>query len=466
MRPLADTLEVLRLAPWLWRIRRDGSRGPEARARLRRRRLAALVADVRRRSPAYARRWKGLPERVEDPAVLPPVTKEEMVAELGDWLTDPAIRPEALAEFTADPANVGRPFLGRYLVSRTSGSTGGSALVVHDPSEIRLMAALWAVRGWRVWMRADPAARRLRRTGRRARVITFGDHYTGAAFSEWLGRYARGRRSTTGINILDPLPEVVAALDEVRPDFLGTYPTMLHVLARERAAGRLAIDPVLATVSGECLDPGVREEAEAAFGCPVRNVYAATEHFALAFDCPEGRLHLNDDQAILEPVDDDLRPVPPGTVSSGALVTNFANRVQPFVRFLLTDEVRIDPDPCPCGSGLPVVEVLARRRQALALPGRDGGAVQVLPGALSPVVQAVRSVDRFQLWQTEPGVLRLRLKVMEGADAEATWRAVEEGLDAFLERQGADVRVERDSIPPRRDPRTGKFMKVWSEVGG
>jgi hypothetical protein len=50
--------------------------------------------------------------------------------------------------------------------------------------------------------------------------------------------------SARGFSILQPLPKLVAALNEYRPAFLASYPTMLSLLAEEREAGRLEIEPV------------------------------------------------------------------------------------------------------------------------------------------------------------------------------------------------------------------------------
>ena len=46
--------------------------------------------------------------------------------------------------------------------------------------------------------------------------------------------------------------------------------------------------------------------ASVAFGCPIHNVYAASEFLLTAFSCPHDWLHLNSDWAMLEPVDEDL----------------------------------------------------------------------------------------------------------------------------------------------------------------
>ena len=109
-------------------------------------------------------------------------------------------------------------------------------------------------------------------------------------------------------------------LNAYQPAFLASYPTMLALLAEERKAGRLR-DRSAAPVVGRRVPvgPGARREIERAFGCRVVNEYGASECMSIAYGCDEGWLHVNADWVLLEPVDDDYRPTPPGrAVAHGA----------------------------------------------------------------------------------------------------------------------------------------------------
>ncbi len=96
------------------------------------------------------------------------------------------------------------------------------------------------------------------------------------------------------------------------------------------------------------------------FGCVVRNSYGASEFLSIAWDCGAGRLHVNGDWVLLEPVDAQLRPVAPGTASHTTLLTNLVNRVQPLIRYDLGDAITVHPDRCRCGCPLPTIEVDGR----------------------------------------------------------------------------------------------------------
>ena len=83
--------------------------GPAGLARRQQRRLAELVAFARRTSPTYRTRYRGLPNQIEDPAVLPVVDKPTLMAEFDDWVTDPTVTADAVTAFAADPSQIGQP---------------------------------------------------------------------------------------------------------------------------------------------------------------------------------------------------------------------------------------------------------------------------------------------------------------------------------------------------------------------
>lgn len=437
--------------------------GAEARARARRERLADLVARARRHSPVYAELYADLPDRVEDPALLPPVTKAFLMARLDRWIADPRIDRAAMEAFLARPGNLGRPFgPGGGLLCRTSGSSGVRGIVLHDRWALAVYAALWGIRGYLRWvgLRGLLGAR-LR--GGSASVLAVTEHYAGAAWTRWAAdTYGAGRRATL-LPVSTPREELTRALERIDPAFLTGYSSALEALASSDARPR--IRPALVVTSGEGAGPGAIEAIGAAFGGRVRSAYAASEFLALAFECDRGRLHVNDDFVILEPVDREGRPVPPGTASHTVWITNLVNRVQPILRYDLGDSVVVRAEPCGCGSDLPVVEVAGRRQDLLRFRAEDGSVVAVSGNPILEVIESVDGVASFQAIQTAPDRLRVRLAVAGQSDAEV-WVDVRSRLEGFLRLEGLPgVVVERDPGPPRADPRSGKFHAVWSAIG-
>jgi len=300
--------------------------------------------------------------------------------------------------------------------------------------------------------------------GKAALVTARDDHY--ASIVSW-ERLTRGSPwlSCESYSVLDPLADLVAQLNRYRPAFVASYPTMLALLAEERSANRLKIAPALLWSGGECMTVAMRSAIERAFGCPVVNEYGASEALAIAYGCEEGWLHVNADWVVLEPVDAEYRPTPPGETSHTALLTNLANHVQPIVRYDLGDSVTAKPEPCACGNPLPAIQVEGRRDDIVSLAAPDGRIVRILPLALSTVVEEAAGLHRFQIAQTAADRLALRLDPHEVHDRSAAWAAASRGLKEYLERQGLPnvvVTLERD-LPARRDPRSGKLRQVYVE---
>jgi hypothetical protein len=264
---------------------------------------------------------------------------------------------------------------------------------------------------------------------------------------------------------MDPLPQLVGALNAYQPAFLASYPTVLALLADERAAGRLAIDPVSLWSGGECLPAAVRARIERAFGCGVVDEYGASECLSIAYGCAAGWLHVNADWVLLEPVDDDRRPTPPGEASRTALLTNLANRVQPVIRYDLGDSVVARPDPCPCGSPLPAIRVEGRHDDVVSLIAPNGRTVRLLPLALTTVVEEATAVRRFQIVQTASDRLMLRLEPGAGGDRDALWTAAAGALRRYLAQQSLpNVGVGLDPGGPVTDRLSGKLREVVVEM--
>jgi CBS domain-containing protein len=136
-----------------------------------------------------------------------------------------------------------------------------------------------------------------------------------------------------------PINDAVAILNEAHPDAILGYGSMLHLVAAEAIAGRLRITPQLAVNAGEPLLPETRLAVAEAFGIDVRNAYGASEAYLGESWRGSELIHLSEDTTVIELVDSENQPVPPGTRSAKMLVTNLSNRLQPLIRYEITDEV-------------------------------------------------------------------------------------------------------------------------------
>lgn len=404
-------------------------------------RLAGLLASAAECSPLYREILGPLGGAAASFADVPPMRKSVAMARFDDWVIDADIRLDALHAFTRDPARIGQPFLGRYTVWESSGSSGEPALFVFDAAAMAVSDALESARGplslvspWEA-LPMGPAGLRM------AFVGAVDGHFASIVSLQ------RARRLNPWVDatlqtfsFLQPIGELVAALNTAQPTILASYPSVAWVLAQEQLAGRLRLAVKAVWTGGETLTPAQREVIARGFGCPVRDSYGASECLTIASECRHGRMHLNADWVILEPVDAALRPVAPGEIGETTLLTHLANRVQPVIRYELGDRVRFVPGHCECGSSLPVIEVQGRQDDVLSLAGARGQVVHLAPLALTTVLEEEGGVFDFELVQTGERSLDLAL---HGRDAER--RNVEtacSALQRWLQAQGlAHVRV-------------------------
>jgi len=435
--------------------------GPEGIKRRQDERLNDLVSVARLRSPLirdlHARVTKGT-VRLAD---LPVLRKRELMSEFDAWVTDPRITRAGVEEFISDPGRIGAPYLDSYFVCQSSGTTGHPGIFVHDERAVRTYKALslrldlaWlSLRDWWAF-----ATRRARWIG----VVGTGGHYAGEGWMELQRRRDPVRRRSFGVlRLQSPMADIVSSLNALDPVALTSYPSELDILSQEQLAGRLLIHPVLLEAGGESVKPTVRERIESAFGVPLRETYSSSEFLTMAYSCDERWLHVNSDWVILEPVEADGSPTPPGRPSHTVLLTHLANHVQPLIRYDLGDSIITREDPCPCGDRLPAIRVHGRTGDAVRMPGADGGAVSISPLSFSTVAEQVKGVRRVQFVQVAPDRLKVRLEATAGFRVDAVWSSVHNAVLAYLAGQGVGpVDVEFDAEPPQTNGTTGKFSQV------
>lgn len=445
----------------VFRMRRAGA---GLISRRQQRRLVGMISHARSRSPFYRELYADLPGGVPDLPVLPPVTKSQLMEHFDEVVTDRAVTCAGVNAFLDDPGNIGQPFLGRYLVATSSGSTGHPGVFIEDELARVLASVIPRIRGGLTNWYGPRGALRFIRSGRRYALLDVGGGPHGALVSAmWTQREnPKLARAIRFISVLDSLGQQVAQLNEFQPQALGGYPSAILLLAREQAAGRLHIKPLFVIFVGENIPDRARRYIEEVFGCRSYEEYGSTENGVMAVQCREGWLHYNADWYILEPVDTSYRPVPAGTRSDTVLVTNLTNRLMPFIRYDQGDCILLRPGPCGCGSAYPAIRVTGRTDDLLNLPARGGhGTVTVTPLSLVAAIEETPGVYRIQIVHRAVADLEIRLQVLPGADDDAVWSAVTARARQHLDEQAVGpVRLHRSAESPMQHPKSGKYAQV------
>ncbi len=236
----------------------------------------------------------------------------------------------------------------------------------------------------------------------------------------------------------------------------------MRILADEQLAGRLQIVPRIVLTGAEVLTPETRHRAVLAWGEVVFEAYGATECGGLAIECDQHQgMHLMEDLVIVEVVDRDNRPVPPGVYGDKLLITVLFKRVQPLIRYEVSDSVRLSPDPCPAGHPFRLVDGVAGRvEEILSFPGVAGGSVSVHPLVFDHFMDRL-SVNGWQVLQDADGLHVLLSGVRGTLDEEAVASSVRQALA----KQGAvipPVQVQRVTSIPKNA--SGKAPLIKSNL--
>jgi phenylacetate-coenzyme A ligase PaaK-like adenylate-forming protein len=374
----------------------DRERWPQDRLeRFRQERLQALTRHAAEHAPFWRAR---IPRGRVELSQIEPTSKADLMDSFDEMVTDPRLRLEELlvhlGQIEGDAL-----LLGEYRVMTSSGSSGRKAVFVYDRSGWQGIMAQFLRRS--EWTGAKPRLPRLR-------LATIG----GTSPTHMSRRIAQtldiGLHRLLALDVSSPIEELVTSLNEFRPNHLNGYPSVMAQLAEERLAGRLRIEPEAIFTNSEPLSATLRARLEEAFGVRAYNFYATTEGL-YGHDCPNGSMHLFDDMCIVENVDEANRPVPPGEVGARLLVTNLFNRVQPLIRFEVSDLVALEPEPCTCGRSLARVRSLEGRAEEVL----QVGDVTVHPMQFA-LVTADPDVREFQVVQ-ERDALRLRVAFRNGS---------------------------------------------------
>jgi putative adenylate-forming enzyme len=380
--------------------------------------LRAIRAHAVAHSPFYRRLHAG--KTASALADLPVVTKRMVMDHFDELVTDRAVRLEDVRRHVASE-RAGDPFLGRYWVAATSGTTGSPGVFLHDRREwLTVLASYARANDW-AHVRAG-LTHRLRLAVVSSRTPWHQSALVGKTLESPFVHALR-------LDATAPLQETLEQLNRFQPESLVGYASMLRLLANEQIAGRLHIRPLAAMSASEVLTADSRERIRRAWDVEAFDVYAATEPAGIASECDQHTgLHLYEDLVLTEVVDEANRVVPAGTFGAKLLVTVLFRTTQPLIRYELSDRVTALEGVCGCGRPfLRIASVQGREEDVLTMTGSGGTVAKVHPNAFHEPLD-VLPVGAWQVVQTAPSTVRILLAEPNGVDDDAVVGAVRGSL--------------------------------------
>lgn len=252
----------------------------------------------------------------------------------------------------------------------------------------------------------------------------------------------------------------IAEIRRKRPKMLFGYPSALSFIARHATQRGIRLDDLgikVAFVTSEKLYDEQRSVIQSAFGCRVANGYGGRDAGFIAHECPAGSMHLTAEDLIVEIIAPDGRVLPAGE-SGEIVVTHLATGDFPFVRYRTGDVGILDPLPCACGRGLPVLKEIQGRTTDFIVAA-DGTVMHGL--ALIYTVRDLPGVDQFKIIQHSRKLIEVLLATGPQFDPASCLRIE----DDYRRRLGDEVEVRVRLVDAIEPEKSGKYRYVVSHVG-
>jgi phenylacetate-CoA ligase len=271
-------------------------------------------------------------------------------------------------------------------------------------------------------------------------------------------RIERHDRSLTGFDI-GRAASLERARQAGRRDAAMWYGYASTIAAMAQAVlseGITTPGPRAIVTMAEVLQPAWREQIRQAFRAPVFDEYGSNDGGVLSQTCEHGRFHLAENVSIVEVLEDGA-PCPPG-VEGEVVVTNLHARALPFVRYRIGDRAVPATGACECGRSGPALEhVTGRSGETILLP--DGS--EISGHAFGMLFANTPGVERWQIFQSDPSSIRIRLDVGEPLDD-----GRRDAIQGFARRHcGPDVAVHIVTDEPLDRTTGGKLRMVVRGFG-
>jgi phenylacetate-CoA ligase len=247
------------------------------------------------------------------------------------------------------------------------------------------------------------------------------------------------------------LPAYLEFLGDYRPAVVMGYPSALYAVARHALdTGDLPTPARAVFTTSETVTEQMREAIEAAWQCRIFDRYGAVEGCVFASQCEHGRYHVSPEVGLIEILDTDGLPCPPGQVGE-VICTGLQNTLQPLIRYRIGDAARWSTEKmCPCGRSLPMLEAIEGRFEDMCYTP-DGR--QTL--RFDAVFKGVTKIREAQVVQERPDLFVIRVIPADGFS--------QQDIDQIQNNMRLHVGAVETRVQPVREiPRSasGKFRAV------
>lgn len=173
--------------------------------------------------------------------------------------------------------------------------------------------------------------------------------------------------------------------------------------------------------SGEMLDEALKNEIKEIFNCKVANQYGSYEFNSIAYECPEGNMHIMGSNVYVETDENE-----------NIIVTSLNNYRNPLVRYNIGDKGKIlnSPMRCKCGNNNSILELKLGRSHDFII-NKYGEKINsyIFMKAIKRVNNELDDVvKQFQIIQTDIDKFQVRLYIDKRSEIKKIIKVFEENI--------------------------------------
>ncbi len=245
-----------------------------------------------------------------------------------------------------------------------------------------------------------------------------------------------------------------------KPKYIYGYPSAIYKICQimkklNLDARKLGIKNVVTTA--ETLYPHQRTLIENVLGCRVINEYGCSEVGIIAFECPEGNLHITMENVFVEFLDSKQS----SDNNPEIILTNLNSFSMPFLRHKIGDTGKLSSDFCPCGRQSLLMDFDAGRALDLLMTC-DGNFISgtVFCYICFDIVDKYKGIDDFRVVQKSKNKIEITLSKDENFN--------ENILNIFSskikELMGNGMEIDYIFVDEIIPEKSGKRRFVYSEI--
>jgi len=419
-------MNVLKTLWHLYQLKSNVEKSPSEMKELQNTRLRRMLHHAYGNSAYYRSSFEraGIAEKDLETLPLscfPSIDKRTLLEHFDELVTVPGLTQEKIRTFDETQAVDRKPYLGKYHVVHSSGSTGKPGYFVYDEAAWSSMllgiirAALWDMSMGEIikLLLKHPRIVYIAATdGRYGGAMVVGDGIDGVGASQLY------------LDINASLSEWIAKLREFQPNIVIGYPSAIKILGELQEHSKVSLDVVRVISCGEPLGASLRNYFESVFQADVINIYAASESLCLGVENhTSGGMLLFDDMNVIE-------------VESGKMyLTSLYNFAQPLIRYEITDQLTIKE--APAGGKYPfqiATGLLGRNEDILWFDDGNGHQEFLHPLAIEGF--CIEGLKDYQFLQTSCDAFEMEAEIAAPEFREPVRREMLRQMKKILQEKG------------------------------